>query len=431
MIQCTPAEIPARDVFSDIDENEAVLRYRTARRFELIARACDEWRVDESLAFEGAERAKRGGADGTAHVGEFLCVELAGRFRCSVARAASLISDALNLRDRHPRLWRAVLDLRVDAWQATRITRDCANAGLTREAAGWVDTQVEIALKLQSFGQVMRMLPKLIVQADPVHAVERAEAQRTRRTARILDHRDGHTTFFACMDAAAALHLDQTLSDLANVLAAHGDTDTTEQRRATALGLLAEPARAATLLAGGDPGPTERVVKLFVHLPAGSVTGRDDCIADIEGSGVLTRETLIEFLGTSRITVQPVIDHDRVAPVDGYAVPPRMREAVINRNPTEVFPWSHKPARGCELDHTVPFDHQAPPGSGQTRPDNLGPLGKRVHRAKTHGGWRVKQLESGVFHWISRAGFHSLVTPRGTHDLGRQPTHLPTSGNSA
>lgn len=58
-----------------------------------------------------------------------------------------------------------------------------------------------------------------------------------------------------------------------------------------------------------------------------------------------------------------------------------------------------------------------PGRGGQTRLENLGPLSRRAHRAKTHGGWRLTQPQPGTFHWRSPAGFEYLVTPRGTTTL--------------
>jgi hypothetical protein len=66
------------------------------------------------------------------------------------------------------------------------------------------------------------------------------------------------------------------------------------------------------------------------------------------------------------------------------------------------------------LDHTVEYRPGVP---GQTRPSNLGPLSRRVHRAKTHAGWQLKQVEPGVFHWTSARGQTYEVGPNGTRPL--------------
>lgn len=266
---------------------------------------------------------------------------------------------------------------------------------------------------------MLRGLQRWIVQADPALAAARAEQAKARRDARFLEYRDGCGTFVAHLDAADAVALDETLSDLANALVALGDSSPVAHRRAKALGLLAEPERAANLLAGHRPGPSQRATKVFVHLPAGSVIDGADGIADVEGVGTLTRGRLIEFLGTGRVTVQPVVDHSQLPAVDSYAVPPLLAEAVRQRHQVEAFPWSRRDARSCELDHTVPYNQHPPPGAEQTRLDNLAPLGKRVHRAKTHGGWRLRQLEEGLLLWTLLKGYRYLVTPRGTHDLDR------------
>ncbi|HSN44575.1 MAG TPA: hypothetical protein VLR88_11040, partial [Propionibacteriaceae bacterium] len=51
------------------------------------------------------------------------------------------------------------------------------------------------------------------------------------------------------------------------------------------------------------------------------------------------------------------------------------------------------------------------------RPDNLGPVSRPVHRAKTHGRWKVAQVASGFFLWTSPLDYHYLVTPSRTYPL--------------
>ena len=87
----------------------------------------------------------------------------------------------------------------------------------------------------------------------------------------------------------------------------------------------------------------------------------------------------------------------------------------------EVFPFSARRATGLDMDHTIAYDHHAPPGTLQTRADNLGPLSRKVHRAKTAGLWRVVQTDPGEYRWTSPHGFAYLVTPDATIPLGRHP----------
>lgn len=58
---------------------------------------------------------------------------------------------------------------------------------------------------------------------------------------------------------------------------------------------------------------------------------------------------------------------------------------------------------------------------GQTGPHSLGPMVRYHHRVKTHGRWRRRQPEPGVFLWRSPLGYHYLVNNTGTHPLGTGP----------
>lgn len=54
------------------------------------------------------ERSVRLGADGVAPVAEWLALEIGPLLGISPLAAGIMLADALNLRDRHPRLWTAV-----------------------------------------------------------------------------------------------------------------------------------------------------------------------------------------------------------------------------------------------------------------------------------------------------------------------------------
>ena len=109
--------------------------------------------------------------------------------------------------------------------------------------------------------------------------------------------------------------------------------------------------------------------------------------------------------------------------VDAYEVPESMREMVLTRDRYEVFPYSSREARSLDLDHTIPYVEGVP---GQTRPTNLGPLTRRVHRGKTHGGWRLDQPRQGVFWWQSPRGQVFRVGPDGTRNLSPDGTDKST-----
>ncbi len=240
-------------------------------------------------------------------------------------------------------------------------------------------------------------------------------------------------------------------------------------RRSKALGILAHPARALTLLqsagsVGGNQvstgsttdeaepttegagalrgasslgdlvstGSTTDVplpaATLYVHVSKESMeTG--DGVARMEGVGPITIGQASEFLRHSHVTIKPVIDLDEDRPVDCYEVPDRLRDQMHLRSPASAFPFSSATGRRMDLDHTMPFrvstgsttESTGPPG--QTRIGNLGKLTRFEHRIKTHGkGWRHRQPEPGVHHWRTPLGYQFTVDHTGTHRVSTGST---------
>jgi hypothetical protein len=75
--------------------------------------------------------------------------------------------------------------------------------------------------------------------------------------------------------------------------------------------------------------------------------------------------------------------------------PPRNLVHLIGvRQRTCSFPGCRRPARRCDLDHTVPYDQ-----GGATCECNIAPLCRRHHQAKQAHGWRLTQDQPGVMTW--------------------------------
>jgi hypothetical protein len=89
----------------------------------------------------------------------------------------------------------------------------------------------------------------------------------------------------------------------------------------------------------------------------------------------------------------------------GYVPPPRLRHLVTVRQQRCSFPGCRRPARRCDLDHTVPFE-----AGGLTCECNLAPLCRTHHRAKQVPGWRLTQDQPGVMTWRLPSGreYHTV-----------------------
>ena len=82
-----------------------------------------------------------------------------------------------------------------------------------------------------------------------------------------------------------------------------------------------------------------------------------------------------------------------------YRPPPGLAHLIRVRQRTCSFPGCRRPARRCDLDHTVPYDQ-----GGATCECNLAPLCRRHHQAKQAPGWRLTQLSPGQMTWRMPSG---------------------------
>jgi hypothetical protein len=143
-------------------------------------------------------------------------------------------------------------------------------------------------------------------------------------------------------------------------------------------------------------------------------------VCRLEDVGPITLGQIRRFLRDTGcdVTVQPVIDPQNTPAVDSYEIPRRIRDAVFLRMPASCFPYATATQR-MDLDHTIPYRPPARGGPpGQTGVATLGPLIRFEHRVKTHGRWRVRQPEPGVWIWRSPHDGHYLVSNARTYNLG-------------
>ena len=419
--QQAPAPQPsqARALMLDMRTAFADEHAAQVRQVELVDQLCRAYsELDAAMrAIPGQERLLPTGADGTPLVAEHLATELGPRLQVPVESAWVLISDSMNLVHRHPRLWAATRAGMLPVWQARAVARTTASAELSAEAADWVDELLQPAVGRVPWGRLRRRLAGLILRADVELAARKAEQARAARFVRVRSLGDGTAVMTARTDAADALRFSHLLDQLAGQLALAGSTEEQDVLRAEALGVLAEPEGALALLAGPDAEPgaprrrRQRTAELVVHYAPGERVGR------CEELGAVLAEQVREWLGHDRVIVRPVVDLADNPSVDAYEIPDSMARVVRWRHPFDVFPWSNRASKGLDLDHTQPYQHGPGRPAGQTNPDNLAPLSRRAHRAKTHSGWQVAQPFPGVFLWESPLGFRYQVDASGCVEL--------------
>jgi hypothetical protein len=89
-----------------------------------------------------------------------------------------------------------------------------------------------------------------------------------------------------------------------------------------------------------------------------------------------------------------------------YRPPANLVHLIRVRQRTCSFPGCRRPARRCDLDHTLPYDR-----GGATCECNLSPLCRRHHQAKQAHGWRLTQDQPGVMTWRTPSGRRYATVP--------------------
>ncbi len=90
----------------------------------------------------------------------------------------------------------------------------------------------------------------------------------------------------------------------------------------------------------------------------------------------------------------------------GYRPPSLLSHLVRARNRTCGYPGCRRPAAGCDLDHTIPYEQ-----GGRTCPCNVAPLCRNHHQVKQDPGWMVTQPEPGTLVWTTPHGRSYTVAP--------------------
>ena len=102
------------------------MSFAEAQTLTLLCDLAEHYDVDYDQVLEVLAECKVVvGGIGTPAVSEFIGLELAGLLRCPPIVAASRLADALNLKHRHPRLYAAVQEGRVEAGRACKAADLC------------------------------------------------------------------------------------------------------------------------------------------------------------------------------------------------------------------------------------------------------------------------------------------------------------------
>ena len=404
------------------------------------------------------------GGEGTPAVREFCLPELAMARETHTLTTRHLMADTLDLQHRLPSTWMKVEAGECEPWVARKVAALSRNVPAATIAM--VDRAVAAAITGHAPATVIQLAEAMVIKADPEAHAMRREAERHKRYAALSRSDEfGYRKLIARVDAGDAVLLDAFLERIADILTAtHGHDHNRDELRSLALGWLARPVDLLALLlehtqfdedgpddADNQEAPEEsgdsrawhpvwapshldrllgRLAELstrqlaalrgkatvFVHVDASALTQQNG-IVRVEGQGPMLVQSLVELLGHADVSLQPVIDLAHQVRTDRYEHGTSLKDLVWLLTGGDVFPFSPRTAvrDGVDFDHVAPYDPHGPPG--QTGTHNSGPLRRRHHRWKTHGGYRCRQAGPGRHLWQTPHGLCFLVDHTGTHRL--------------
>jgi hypothetical protein len=260
-------DLSAGELLSAIRERKATEERAAADQLVLAAAWADlhpPESIHDAAAFAvpGCEHEEPIAGEGAPLVAEFCVAELGGVLAISSTAAKKLIGHALELRHRLPRLWAQVHAGAVPAWRARAVAEVTIHTSpaLTREAAGFVDSQVAAVAGRVGSAQLDRLVAEAIKRydlavADPTADPEDGYLSVDPRHVTVHDqdvHYAGTMRIEAEVDIPDALDLDRALAHHAQVQQALGSGLPLDARRAKALGELARTQTALDLLSTGS-----------------------------------------------------------------------------------------------------------------------------------------------------------------------------------
>ena len=386
--------------------------------------------------------------EGSPAIDEFCVPEFATMLGRTNDSAGRFLTDCVEVAYRLPRLWAAVQAGLVAGWRARLIAQ--TTLALTLEAATYVDEQV--------FWCASRLTPVGVGSAGrrgpgPVHArrgragtgeVGRQAARHLRHPAGLLrrHHGAGGQPRAPRRPRARRGGEVRVPSTSPSSGPPTPSTDAGPPRSVTWPGTSSPSAsttRTPAMVEEGrspvsKPAPAAKPVTqvvLYAHLSADALTHPDPTAgasgagealcARVEQAGqrLLSVEQIRAWCGRPdvAVTVNPVIDLRERLECLGYEPTAKIREHVIVRDGTCVFPWCGRNARRCDVDHIVPYDHDHPDQGGPTSTDNLAAAVPPAPPVEDPRPVALRDDRPRRLHLDQPAGLHLPARPH------RQPRH--------
>lgn len=402
-----------------------------------------------------------------AHHGEFAHVEVAGILGLTETAARRMVGLGCELRWRLHRVSAAFEAGRIDLAKAHALADVLAN--VSDEHLEEIEQRLLEGADRESTTRLKARARRLIARLDADHARQRRERAEHERDVWVTVRDDAVSEIGGLLPAVGGRIVADRLRAMSFDVCTH-DPRSYGQRRADALVALASghthldcgcgrgECNARTEATGNAESDVR--IQVLVGVNAATLLGLDDAPGFLFGHGPIdadlareiaadgTWKQVLTLSDTDRARLSaaattdsatpsaaaaaasgfgPVAGIGRTLPAPGlspaeatarhrertYRPTARLAETVRVRDGACRFPNCSVPTTACDLDHTVPFDHDHPAAGGPTTEQNLACLCRKHHRLKTIGYWQVKQVGDGVLEWTDPTGHVTHTTPQG------------------
>lgn len=375
---------------------------------------------------------------------------VAAEQRVGVGKARSRVRLAVELPERFPLVWRRIQGGGLDGQTAQDILHMTA---FVEGAEALAEIERRILEELDSYRgtrmgkkALRTRLARLVEQADPMGARQRAARSDEDRYIEVVPERDGFAAVQGDLPATHAEILDARLDQIAGLWADDPDeTRTYRQLRADAMVALALGRAPGEPVA---PADGEDLPPLPGFPPAATVTAQVTVIADgaeqlsawtarggattmarledlieqaartsVQPVGLAPPRTLDGLIGAAKLALAELADHLRQ--LTTYSPGAELARRVRLRDGTCRHPGCTVPAARCDLDHVVPFNHADPLTGGLTCEENLACMCRRHHRLKTHGDASYRLMPDGSLECTIGSSGPYAGTPSGPLGVAR------------
>ncbi|MGH3907192.1 MAG: DUF222 domain-containing protein, partial [Pseudonocardiaceae bacterium] len=287
---------------------------------------------------------------------EFVTAEVAPVLHLSRGAASARLDLATRLSTRLPDTLAALHSGVIDLPKARAISD--ATEVLDTPATTAVQARVLPKAPTQTVGELRAALSRAVLAADPHAAERRHRTARGERRVQLHPHPDGMGALWALLPADEATAAYARLDMLARDLPAD-DPRGMDARRADVL---------TDLLLGRDVhGEPQTTVEVQVNLDAATLAGLADNPGELAGYGPIPAEMARELATAAQRWRAALVDEQTGQLTDlSIAYRPRrlLNLLVQARDRTCCFPGCRRPARRCDLDHTIPYDQGGPTVAG-------------------------------------------------------------------